>query len=98
MEYKVYQIKSQGETEYVSGRTVIEALQTYLTNGDLSIHEDLEPETEMAEVPKEKWPDITITNTEFDENDPEDFESMTMEQWMNDNPNTSDIICGTPYL
>jgi trehalose/maltose hydrolase-like predicted phosphorylase len=97
MEMKIYEFRwtSQNEKEWVSGRTAIEALKTYLEITDTSII-DLDDEDEIVEVPKEEWSKMTVLNTEYDENDPDDFEEMTFEEWMKQNPG-SDIIAGTMY-
>ena len=94
---KIYELRrtSQDQKEWVSGRTVIEALKTYFATTDTSII-DLDYEDEIIEVPKEKWSKMTVRNTEYDENDPDDFEEMTFEEWMKQNP-SSDIIAGTMY-
>lgn len=57
---------------------------------------DLEDEDEIIEVPKEQWSKMTVINTEYDESDPNDFEAMTFEEWMKQNP-SSNIIAGTMY-
>ena len=97
MEMKIFELKwtSQDEKEWVSGRTIIEALKTYLSVTSTDIV-DLEDEDEITEVPKVEWSKMTVRNTEYDENDPDDFEEMTFEQWMKENT-TSDIIAGTMY-
>ena len=97
MEMKIYELRwtSQDEKEWVSGRTVIEALKTYFATTDTSII-DLDDEDEIVEVAKEEWSKMTVRNTEYDENDPDDFEKMTFEEWMEQNQ-SSDIIAGTMY-
>jgi hypothetical protein len=97
MEMKIYELRwtSQNEKEWVSGRTVIEALKTYFAITDTSII-DLDCEDEIVEIPKEEWSKMTIRNTEYNEKDLDDFEEMTFEEWMKQNPK-SDIIAGTMY-
>lgn len=96
MEMKIYELRwTSQEKEWVSGRTAIEALKTYLATTDTSII-DLDDEDEIVEVPKEEWAKMTVRNTEYDENDPNDFEEMTFEEWMKQNK-SSDIIAGTMY-
>ena len=94
---KIFEIQwtSQGEKEWVSGRTIIEALKTYLsvTGNDMS---DMEDDDDIIEVPKEQWSLMTIRNTQYDKTDSDDFEEMTFEQWMKENTE-SDIIAGTMY-
>ena len=79
----------------VSGRTIIEALKTYLSVTGTDIV-DLEDEDEIIEVSKEEWSKMIVRNTEYDETDPDDFEENTFEEWMKQNP-SSDIIAGTMY-
>ena len=97
MEMKIFELRwtSQDEKEWVSGRTIIEALKTYLSVTGTDIV-DLEDEDEIIEVPKEEWSKMTVRNTDYDETDPDDFEEMTFEEWMKQNP-SSDIIAGTMY-
>jgi len=97
MEMKIYELRwtYQDEKEWVSGRTIIEALKTYFATTDTSII-DLDDEDEIVEVPKEEWSKMTVRNTEYDENDPDDFEEMTFKEWMEQNQ-SSDIIAGTMY-
>ena len=97
MEMKIFELRwtSQDEKEWVSGRTIIEALKTYLSVTGTDIV-DLEDEDEIIEVSKEEWSKMIVRNTEYDETDPDDFEENTFEEWMKQNP-SSDIIAGTMY-
>lgn len=95
MEMKIFELQftRQDECEWISGRTAIEALKTYLSNmgDDFS---DLEDEDEITEVPKEKWSEMTVRNTNYDETDPNSHEKITFEEWMKQNSGSA-CIAGT---
>ena len=38
--------------------------------------------TDIIELPEEKWNEFYVLNTEYDENDKDDWERMTFRQWM----------------
>lgn len=93
---KIYELRwSSSEKEWISGRTIIEALKTYLSITGTDII-DFDNEDEIVEVPREEWSKMTVRNNEYDENDTDDFKEMTFEEWMKQNP-VSDIIAGTMY-
>lgn len=94
----IYEIQwtSQDQKEWVAANTIIEALQTYckVTGTDLF---DLEDDDEIVEVPREKWPEMTVLNTDYDSTDPDDWYTKTFEEWMNENE-TPDVIAGSMYV
>lgn len=94
---KIFELRwtSQDEKEWVSGRTLIEALKTYLSITGTDI-DDLEDEDEIVEVPKEDWSKMIIRNANYSESNSDDFKEMTFEEWMKQNP-SPDIIAGTMY-
>lgn len=86
---RVFELRWTGqEKDWVCAHTNIEALKTYLniTGTDIS---DLEYEDEIVELPKEKWPGMTIRNS--DKGD-----IKTFEEYMK-TATTPDIIAGTMY-
>lgn len=84
---KVYIIKSQGETDYLSfDGDIIEALQFYLEESGCE-SEDIDSVSLFA---REKWKDVTIT---YDINDLK----MTIEELMQES-NSNEILCSTAYL
>jgi hypothetical protein len=88
-ELKVFElIWARQEKEWVCAHTNIEALKTYLniTGTDMS---DLEYEDEIVEVPKEKWPGMTIRNSNKGD-------IQTFEEYMKA-ATGPDIIAGTMY-
>lgn len=97
IEMKIYELRwtSQNEKEWISGRTIIEALKTYLSITDLDMV-DFADEDEIIEVPQEEWSNMTVRNTEYNENDPDSFEEITFNEWIKRNP-ISNIIAGTMY-
>lgn len=86
---------SQNEKEWISGRTNIEALKTYLATTGTDII-DLDDLDEIVEVPKENWSNMFVINNEFDPNNPNNKLEITFEEWMKENK-TSEIIAGTMY-
>lgn len=94
---KVFELRwnKQDEKEWICAHTNIEALKTYLSMTSTDIV-DLDDEDEIVEIPESEWSKITIRNSEYDENDPEDFESQTIEEYMRDQLRP-DIIAGTMY-
>ncbi len=94
---KVFELRwiAQDEKEWIAANTNIGALHAYfrITGTDFS---DLDEDDEIVEIPKEEWSKITIRNSEYDPNDPEDFESQTIEEFMKD-CKSPDLICGTMY-
>lgn len=94
---KVFELKwnSQGEKEWVCAYTNIEALVTYFNITGASFV-DLSGEDEIIEVPKDKWSEYFIVNSEWDENDPEDWEKKSFADYMKDQT-TPDVIASTIY-
>jgi len=94
----IYEIQwtSQDEKEWVAANTIIEALQTYckVTGTDLF---DLDETDEIVELPRKKWPEMTVRNTDYDSTDPDDWYIKTFEEWMNEN-DKPDVIAGTMYV
>jgi hypothetical protein len=94
---KVFELRwnQQGDKEWIAARTNIDAIQTYLSITDMSIHE-LDNDDEIVEIPKEKWPEYTIRNADYDPTDPEDAETETFDKIMS-RLTKPDIIGGTMY-
>lgn len=83
---KIYelQLTEIGEKAWVAANSITEAIETYVS----STGEDIincDDKYEIVELPKEKWSEMTVTNTEYVESDPNDWEEMTLEQWMAEN-------------
>lgn len=88
---KVFELtfSNRSETLWVSGRTSIEALQTYLRDTDLSIT-DMDPvNDDISEVPLCMLKTITMTMGDGTE--------ISLASWLKDNNSVSEIICGTMY-
>jgi hypothetical protein len=85
---KIFEIiHSDGEKEWVSGETNIEALRTYISTTGCDLH-DMDG-SEIVELPKDKWKEYTVKNEDEEE-------GITFEQWMQENKD-SDVIAGTMY-
>jgi hypothetical protein len=95
---KIYELQwtSLDEKEWVAANSIIEALQTYckVTGTDLI---DLEETDEIVELPREKWAEHKVINTDYDASDPDDWQEKTFEEWMNEN-DEPDVIAGTMYV
>jgi hypothetical protein len=87
-ELKVFELRWTGEKEWICAFTNIHALRVYcnITDTDLT---DMNDTDEIVEVPKEKWPEMTIRNSDKDE-------FQTFEEYMKAQT-TPDIIAGTMY-
>lgn len=96
-ELKVFELRwnQQGDREWIAARTNIDAIQTYLSITDMSIHE-LDNDDEIVEIPREKWSEYTVSNSDHDPSDPESKEKETFEDVMK-RLTKPDIICGTMY-
>ena len=94
-ELKIFEIRwtKQGEKDWVCANTNIHALMCYLNNNSMSLN-DLDEADEIVEIPKEKWAELFIVNTEYDENDPEDWERQSFEDYMKEQT-APDIIATT---
>jgi hypothetical protein len=94
---KVFELKwnKSGDREWMCAYTNIQAIKEYcsITSTDLSDMDDVD---EIIEIPKEKWCEYTINNSEYDKSDPDDWETKTFEEYMKDHK-TPDIIAGTMY-
>lgn len=97
MKLKVFEIRwtSQGEKEWVAAHTNIEALIYYCDLTSMSIS-DFDEEDEIVEVPESQWAEMKIKNTEYDYEDPEDWEEMTISEWI-EGRYRPEIIGGTNY-
>lgn len=86
---KIFEIiHNDGEKEWCTGKTNIEALANYVSTTGCDLFEM--EEAEIIELQKEKWSEYRVK-----EEDEED--SITFEQWMKENGNSPDIIAGTMY-
>lgn len=94
---KIFELRwnNIGEKEWMAARTNIEALKCYfnITSTDMS---DLDDADEIVEVPKEKWPEMIVRNSDYNSNDPEDWQTKTFEEYMKEQIKP-DIIAGTMY-
>lgn len=84
----IYEISHHdGEKEWCTGATNIAALIAYVAQTECS-WSDLE-DSEIIELPKEKWKDYTVTG---------DDSCMTFEEFMQKNKSLGpEIIAGTMY-
>lgn len=92
-ELKIFELKCGGERIWVSGYTNIHALKVICSHESSDIS-DYEESDEIIEVPKDKWPEMTIRNSDYNSNDPEDWETKTFEEYMKDQK-IPDIIATT---
>ncbi len=90
---KIFEIVyKDDEKQWVVANTNIEALQEVLSTED----SDINLMSEINELPEEKWDEMTVTNSEYDENDSEDWESMTFREFLKI-CESSQIISATFY-
>lgn len=76
---KIFEIiYNDGEKQWVAANTVIEALREVLSieSTDIDLMED------VVELPQDKWDESTVTNSEYDENDKDDWQVLTFREFM----------------
>lgn len=83
------------EKEWVAHYTNIGALIFYCNETSTSLNE-FDLEDEVIEVPKEKWEEYKVTNSDYDPSDPDDWEYKTFSEYMKEQ-GSPDIIAGTIY-
>ena len=89
---RAFNFKINGEEEIVAAETYIEAMRYYCkTNGWDLLGSDFDNKDDIEEIPEHKWGEIEVTNTEYDDNDPEDLETVTLKMLM-DGVVTPEII------
>lgn len=96
-ELKIYELKwvSQGEREWVCAYSNIHAIKLYCGETSTSL-EDMHELDEVNELPRQKWSEYFIKNTEYDRTDPEDWEQKSFSEYMK-NQTHPDIIATTIY-
>lgn len=92
---KIFELRTEGEKEWMAANTVIEALQFYCNLTEKHIHDFDETDT-IEELPKEKWSEYNVVNPDYDPEDPDDWVKLTFEEWMKDIVEP-DIVAGTAY-
>lgn len=83
------------EKEWIAAETIIHALQTYESTTDVGLFE-LSSKDEIRELPVEEWPKHHVTNSDYDPDDPNDWKSMSFDEYMK-SCTASCLICGTAY-
>ena len=91
----IYEITSQGETEWICANTVFQALRFYNSINDLEIR-DYDDEDDIKIVPKEKWNDMKITDPEEWEENGDHKIISTFAEFM-ENQISPDIVASTVY-
>ena len=78
---KIFEIIYQDdEKQWVAALTNIEAVQEILRTED----GDIDLMKEIRELSEDKWDEMHVVNTDYDENDSEDWESMTFREFIKD--------------
>lgn len=94
LDLKVFQINQGGERTYVGAYTNIQALAIYKEHYPDEFDE-LDPTDSIVELTKEQCENITLTNHDFDEDDPDsDPENFSLQWWL-ENYQADEIIGGT---
>ena len=96
MKTKIYEIQINGEKEWVCADTAIEALKTYTSITDITLT-DFENDDDIVEIPKEKWSEMNILNTEEINEDGGYGVEMTFAEYMEKEAISADIIATTNY-
>ena len=97
MKTKIYEIQINGEKEWVCADTAIEALKAYSSITDITLT-DFENDDDIVEVPKEKWSEMNIVDTEVEYDDETGCPViMTFAEYMEKEATSADIIATTNY-
>lgn len=79
---KAYNLNIGGEDEVIAADTIIQALNYYAKTTGFELNVDFSDEDDIWEVPESEWADHIVTNTDYDESDPEDKPSWTLAELM----------------
>jgi hypothetical protein len=91
----IYEIKSQGEREWICAHTIFEALKFYHSLNDLEIS-DFDDEDDIIIIPEDKWGEFNVIDPDdLDENE-EAKVIHTFAERMKDQT-VPDIIASTVY-
>lgn len=77
---KIFEIiYNDGEKQWVAANTAIQALNQVLSieSTDIDLMEDI------IELPQDKWDSMSVTNSEYDETDKDDWQQLTFMEFMN---------------
>ena len=97
MKTKIYEIQINGEKEWMCADTVIEALKAYCSITDTDLI-DFDNDDDIVEVPKEKWHEMNIVDTDGDYDEENGYPiTMTFAEYMEKEATSSDIIATTNY-
>ena len=97
MKTKIYEIQINGEKEWVCADTAIEALKAYSSITDITLT-DFENDDDITEVPKEKWSEMNIVNTEGEYDEETGLPvTKTFAEYMEKESTSADIIATTNY-
>ena len=88
---KIFEITFTKENEkaWIYAKSLIDCIKTYLRVTGASIG-DFSEDDDIAQIPKEKWHEYTVLNT-----DNEDELPMTFDSWVLLNDGFSDLIAVT---
>jgi hypothetical protein len=96
-EYKIFELSINGEKEWVSGTTVIQAIRTYLQVTGMDLLVDFDGDEDIVEVPKEKWSELKVRyDDEFEDDEETEPLTITFQEWM-DTREQPDYIAGTMW-
>jgi len=97
MKTKIYEIQISGEKEWVCADTAIEALKAYSSITDITLT-DFEDDDDIVEVPKEKWSEMNIVDTDGKMDDEGNYPVvMTFSEYMEKEATSADIIATTNF-
>lgn len=97
MKTKIYEFQINGEKEWVCADTLVEALKTYCAITDMSIT-DFEDDDDIVEVPKEKWAEMEIVDTEAEYDEEKGYPVIkTFAEYMETEATRAEIIATTNF-
>ena len=94
-EFKVYELQTNGESQWMCAKTLVSALFKYEEITGVSL-EEWDEEDDVVIVPKSKWKDMKILNPDEEDENGEMLVIQTFDQYMS-TANKVDMIASTVY-
>ena len=97
MKTKINEIQINGEREWVCADTAIEALRMYSSITDITLA-DFDNDDDIVEVPKEKWSEMNIVDTDGEYNNETGYPVITtFAEYMEKEAISANIIATTNF-
>ncbi len=94
---KAFKLIITSEQEIIAANNPVEALKYYSDLTSMSLDEIAEETEDFIEIDKSEWENIILTNTEYDESNPNDMpKSWTLLELMNETK-SPELLSSTVY-